>query len=913
MSTSAVRSTVLGQGPSRPDRRGTTVPHPERRPHDGSVVASTTPGTEGLLAAPRSTARAAELARRFEAIVVAFDVVGAALDRAGAREVRALVESLCGAGMYLGLCGDGDFGPLDGRLQARPRGPGTLMSCGGIGPVAHVVGAHGPRLVQPRGSLARSASASASVLADARRRGIAPSQTVLVGLARADVPADATAIDGEAGAFLELLRDQLGRRRRGELPEAGAEPGWFLAVDGFHPEHERAHESLLTIGDGVVGTRGAPLVARPFACPGVLASGVYDGEGSDATLLSCPLWSQLAAPSLGATDDVHRMLDLRTGLLHHRVATVRAVTFSSMARPGTVVLRAELPCELDLVRDDALEPPPEGDAACETGRSDEWDRIRVAAAPVGGVVATARQSNRTVAGARHLDRVGRFVASPNAEPAPDASLDERAWRDGFEALLVEHREAWARRWEDADVVVDGDDDVQRSLRFALFHLIGSVRDFGEAAVGARGLSGPAYRGHVFWDSDVFVLPFLAATHPLAARAMLEYRVRRLADAQTLAARLGRAGARFPWESARTGFDVTPRSARDRAGRDLLVPTGDQEEHIVADVAWGAACYLDWTGDAEFAIGGGAKLLVETARYWASRVRRDRDGRAHIDHVIGPDEYHAAVDDNAFTNVMARWNLERAAAHASTHECGVADAERRRWLDIAASLVDGFDPATRLYEQFRGFFELEPLVAEDVLPRRPAAADLLLGRERVAGAQILKQADVLLLHHLVPDQLRPGTLATNLRYYEPRTAHGSSLSPAVHVPLLAEVGDWERAMRWLRAACHLDLRDLTGTTGGGVHLATMGGLWQAIAWGFAGLRPVAGGLRVAPRLPPGWRSLELRVRYRESRVELRITPERLSVRADQPIPLVMHDGGAITVGPSPVEIERRAERGETSAR
>jgi trehalose/maltose hydrolase-like predicted phosphorylase len=189
--------------------------------------------------------------------------------------------------------------------------------------------------------------------------------------------------------------------------------------------------------------------------------------------------------------------------------------------------------------------------------------------------------------------------------------------------------------------------------------------------------------------------------------MLEYRRRRLPAAQAAARDLKRAGARFPWESAATGEDVTPRLARLPEGRVVPIRTGELEEHITADVAWAAACYLDWTGDASFEPTA-RELLLETARYWASRIRVDGDGRGHIYGVIGPDEYHEPVDDNAFTNVMARWNLPRAAALAE-------EAERARWLQLADTLVDGYDPRTGLYEEFAGFFDLEPLIIAEVAP------------------------------------------------------------------------------------------------------------------------------------------------------------------------------------------------------
>jgi trehalose/maltose hydrolase-like predicted phosphorylase len=305
------------------------------------------------------------------------------------------------------------------------------------------------------------------------------------------------------------------------------------------------------------------------------------------------------------------------------------------------------------------------------------------------------------------------------------------------------------------------------------------------------------------------------------------------------------------------------SARDHAGRPVRIRTGELEEHIVADVAWAAACYLQWTGDEDFAAGAGRELITETARYWASRIRLDAAGRGHVYGVIGPDEYHEPVDDNAFTNVMARWNLRRAA------ELDGDEAERSAWRHLADALVDGYDPESGLYEQFAGFFRLEPLVIAEVAPWRPIAAELLLGAERVALAQVLKQADVLMLHQLIPDEVASGSLAANLAFYEPRTAHGSSLSPAIHAGLFARASRFPEALAALRLAARIDLDDLTGSSAGGLHLATMGGLWQALACGFAGVRPSGNSLLLDPRLPPSWEALELRLRFRGLPLVLRI--------------------------------------------
>ena len=336
-----------------------------------------------------------------------------------------------------------------------------------------------------------------------------------------------------------------------------------------------------------------------------------------------------------ARSRLSRRLDLRSGLLRQG-GTVDALLLSSLARPGTVALRAKAGVRhLPRAQRRILEAPQATAAFVDVRR----DKL--------------------------LERIAAYARDESGARAALAAAEEA----GYERLLTENREAWGRRWEDADIVIEGDPELQLAIRFALFHLMAAVADEGEAPVGARGLSGSAYRGHVLWDSDVFVLPFLAATHPAAARAMLEYRVRRLDAARAAAARLGFAGARFPWESAADGFDVTPTHAQAPTGEIDLIRTGEAEEHITADVAWAASAYLDWTGDESFASGPARELLVETARYWASRVRF-AGGRGHLTGVIGPDEYHELVDDNAFTNVMARWNLRRGAEV-------VEDEEERR--------------------------------------------------------------------------------------------------------------------------------------------------------------------------------------------------------------------------------------------
>jgi trehalose/maltose hydrolase-like predicted phosphorylase len=241
-----------------------------------------------------------------------------------------------------------------------------------------------------------------------------------------------------------------------------------------------------------------------------------------------------------------------------------------------------------------------------------------------------------------------------------------------------------------------------------------------------------------------------------------------------------------------------------------------------------------------------------------------------------------VTDNAFTNVMARWNLRRAAQAVAADPDDPARPEVERWIHLADTIVDGYDPATGRYEQFAGFYGLEPLIVKNMGIRRPVAADMLLGVERVAAAQIVKQADVLMLHHMVPEETAAGSLLPNLDYYEPRTSHGSSLSPGVHASLLARAGRVDEALEELRIAARIDLDDLTDTTATGLHLATMGSVWQAVAFGFAGLRAYGGRLAIDPRLPPSWEAMEVRLRYRGMRLRVRVEPGSFTVTSDRPL-------------------------------
>lgn len=702
---------------------------------------------------------------------------------------------------------------------------------------------------------------------------LARAVVISVGVEPGGAPEGILHLGGGPARFGALLDDQLARRHDRRVPAIDDDPEWIVELSDTAKE-ERVTEAIGTLANGGVGLRGSREEDGPGTGALFIANGVYTGDGVPR-LLEGPVWTDLAVHGTGRGG---RRLDLRTGVLlrHDSQSGLRSLRFVSGARVDGGGLRAEAPVE-------RLEP----------GRDDRSAQATSTAG--GGITIAAHDRWAAARGRRSVERLVAWAADPHHVPAP-ATVGERLAdleAAGFDRLLAEHRESWARRWTDAGVWIDGAPDDQLAARFALFHLLAAAPDSGEAAVGPRGLSGQAYGGHVFWDADVYVLPALAAIRPSAARAMLEYRIRRLPAARAVAAALGYEGARFPWESADDGTDVTPRQLRGPAGEVIPVRTGEREEHIVADVAWAAHEYHAWTADPGFLHGSGRALIVDTARYWASRVHIDHAGHAHLDEVMGPDEYHDMVDDNAYTNVMARWNLRLAAA--LLEQDGEDPATVAAWRRLADRLVDGWDPEREVHEQFAGYWGLEPLLAEHIAPR-PFAADLVLGTERVAATQLIKQPDVAMLHHLVPGELPPGSLIADLDFYEPRTTHGSSLSPAIYAALLARAGQPDRALEAFRIAARLDLDDLTGTTAGGLHLATMGGLWQALAYGFLGLRPEVDRLHIDPHLPEGWTALRLHLNFAGRHLRIRADHACVSVGCDAPAVVRVGGGGTVACTP-----------------
>lgn len=660
----------------------------------------------------------------------------------------------------------------------------------------------------------------------------------------------------------------------------------------------RVAEAITTTADSQFGVRGLPAGRDSVSRSAMFASGVYTTEAVP-TLRRGPIWTGIhIEPGTGWRESVE--LDLHAGIVRHvlRHRTLRTdvliTRFLSAAVTGIGVQTITGPQHAVRATDPLLPTPESTTVTFVNG----VEVIAAGDAASGDSIVVAAHDDVEEVG--DVRTVTRFVGMASAVPGlPVTSAADRlalARRLGADELEHRHRSAWTRRWGGCGTWLPDRPDLERSIRFATYHLLScastATGDSDEVAIGARGLTGTAYRGHVFWDTDVFVVPALSAIAPAGARRALAYRWKRMEPAHRRARGEGRRGVRFPWESARDGSEVTPRTGRDLAGREIAIRTGEMEEHITADVAWAVGNHVDWTGDHEFLRGPGLEILVETARYWASRVDLDDDGSGHIRNVIGPDEYHEAVDDNAFTNLMARDNLLRSADAAARF--GACDeAELRSWREIADCIVDGFDPATGLYEQFTGFHALTDIAASS-LGDPPYSADVLLGREATAQSRIIKQPDVLMAYHLIPDRLRADAFDQNLEFYAPLTAHGSSLSPAIMASLFFRARRWSKGMPLFELAGSLDLDDLTGTTAGGLHLATMGGVWQAVTHGMLGVRADRFGLTIDPTLPPEVGTIRHRFTFRGAVVTVEVDGDIATVTAADQFDLRV--GGAVRRGP-----------------
>ena len=483
-------------------------------------------------------------------------------------------------------------------------------------------------------------------------------------------------------------------------------------------------------------------------------------------------------------------------------------------------------------------------------------------------------------------------------PALQAMGLEQLRRDaaaGFDALLEESAAAWAEKvWDRAPIEIEGPDFDQFVIRFAQYHmqLMTPAHD-PRMNIGAKGLSGEGYKGHTFWDTEIFLLPYFIFSMPEVARSLEEYRYLSLPGAHAKARHNGYVGAQFPWESAwLDDGEVTPEYMGTDVvtGQLIKVWSGFIEIHITSDVAFGVWQYYVCTGDQDYMDRCGYELIFECAKFWLSRLEPGDDGLLHINDVVGPDEYKEHVDDNAFTNYMARWNIQKAVEYAE--ELQTARPALFAALNEKLGLTELLP---RWKETIPRIFLTKPnengVLPQDATYLSLPDVDLTKYRnqthvgtiykdynqEQIIRMQVTKQADVMVLFVLLEEQFSEAVKKASWDYYEPRCLHDSSLSLSTHSVLACDIGDVELGYQMFEKACGIDLSNNDPhSSDAGIHAASYGGLWQCVVYGFGGLRMIGGKLRVSPKLPEAWRALRYRFFWKGQQIRVEATKDRLTL-------------------------------------
>jgi len=702
---------------------------------------------------------------------------------------------------------------------------------------------------------------------------------------------------------------------------------WHISENTFDlkPKNLHSQETVYTIGNGYFCTRGTFEEGYPKANPATLLYGVFDKVPvAREELANAPDWTPIGLIvngerfrlDKGRILDYQRTLDMQNGVLRRSVRwespkgtrlLVVSERFASFADEHTGAIRYSITVEatsgdLDVVLLANLNTAVGNYDLMhwETQNQNHKDNIS-------WLLSDTRQTNVQLAqtmtfttkdqnfqteiidsdvapGIRLRGSLAQgttlttekfvvmYTSRDGVEPLP-AALEhhQEVTTTGYDSLLAKHQEAWQQFWQVADIIIEGDEKAQIGIRYNVYQLrINASSHDDRYSIAAKGMTGFGYRGHIFHDTEIFMLPFFVYTLPEVARNLVMYRYHTLPGARRKAKNNGFEGAQYAWESTLSGDETTPPSiVHPESGEVIPVLNGPLELHISASVAHAAWQYWTISGDNDFMRDYGAEIVLSTALFWGSRVEKNtQHGDYEINNVIGPDEWHEHVNNNAFTNYMARWNLQTALgildwlhsyapgkAEALEQQLDLTSQRTDYWQDIVKHMYFPQDKRTGLIEQFKGFFKLEPFDQEKYKGRTDSYQGIL-GVEPLQKYQIVKQADTLMLLTVLDQDFDLKTKQVNWDYYYPITDHdyGSSLTPAFHVMLACELGKENEAYKLFMKGNMVDIENLRGNTPEGIHVACSGAAWQAAILGFAGLCVTEDGYTTEPHLPDKWTRL-----------------------------------------------------------
>ncbi len=727
---------------------------------------------------------------------------------------------------------------------------------------------------------------------------------------------------------------------------------WLVREPSWNASLQKTRETQFTLGNGYFCCRGV-LEEIPYdSTPGTYIDGLFDRTGAQITeLVNCPNPINLRIDAYGEKLDVvamdvlkhERVLDMRNGVLnrqtifrttHKKRILYQSRRFISMHHKHLGLMEVHvtpLDAAMTLNIQTTIDTNVFNKGVLTEGRKIHFQPHEVTTqkdiyylcvktfenetliAYAGSLEVCKKERCRMVAERALKLRVGKgetitfrkfFTLYTSRRVKPHQIKKQtigalrKAHKTGLKHIYEEHTNAWEKCWKNSNVEINGDLAADHALRFNIYHLIIAGNEENDnVSVGARTLSGEGYRGHVFWDAELFIVPFFIYSHPWIARNQLMYRYHRLGPAKANAASKGFKGALFPWESADTGEESTPSWARALDGTIIRITTLNYEHHIVADVAFAVEHYVRATGDLQFLWKYGLELMMETARFWHSRVKLSKKRKRYeIHNAMGPDEFHEKVDNSAYTNTMAQWNLQQACRWYKLardkypqklsnlkRKLKLSEREVKSWHRLASKIYLPYNRRKRLIEQFEGYFKLrDPRITEldtHFMPCLPAGVEY----RNIKETQLIKQADVVMLFFLLPDAFDIQKKKRNYYFYEKRTMHKSSLSPAIHSIVGLEVGDDDKALHYFAHAASTDLSNIHGNSEQGIHAASAGGTWQSVILGFAGMRVREGEISFTPHLPPNWNALKFAVWYRGARLRVCITQTCTDILIEQAPP------------------------------
>lgn len=720
---------------------------------------------------------------------------------------------------------------------------------------------------------------------------------------------------------------------------------WTITKNGYDKEESAANGNRFFCGNGYMGIRGTLEEYKKEMLPAINLGGIYDkvGDGWREPLNAPnPLFTkiivngeELSLPERIAKSHVQQV-DYRHGLVRretkfqtgHGQVTITSERFAHMEKKHMIFMQlfimADFHADIEVKTgidgdvwdingphyDELLTKTEDGMLMMEAVTHESRDRVVVAEY----IKKNGEWKQKCVEAQNKCLREICFSVEPNkpaiieksaaiftskdvkepSEQAKEAIREEM--KAGYTYLKREHIQCWEKLWETSEVMINGDKEAEDALNYSLYHLLSIAPFHAESlSIPARGLSGQTYKGAVFWDTEMFMLDFFLNCQPKVAKTLLRYRIDTLPGAQKKAAQYGYEGAFYAWESQEGGFDAcSDYNVTDVfTGRPMRTYFKDKQIHISAAIVYGLVKYLERTGDKELLYAGGAKVILECAKFYDSMLLcRAHTKQYELRDVIGPDEYHERVNNNGYTNRMAKFVFEESCKILA--DCG---SDERLLQEVQEYQKQGLEErfredAEKLYipqpdkdgivEQFDGYRSLEDTTVDTVRSRILNEKEYWGGAYGVASdTQVIKQADVVTWMVMFPEDFTEEQKWNNWNYYEPRTEHGSSLSACMYSILACVCGHPEEAYPFFRKSAEADIKgggkEWAGDIYiGGTHPAAAGGAYMTAVFGFGGIRVENGQLTAHPRLPGAWKKLKFRMIYRKELYEVTATKEGVTI-------------------------------------